>query len=77
MADRLDSKTIVKVASLLTWESVCKIAVEYMSFDLQELENIWQKNMPHVISAIEEVLRTFVSKSNGKDEKQVTMILFL
>ena len=71
MSDRLDAKTIGKVVPLLTWQNSCKIAVEYMSFDLEELENIWQKHMPHVTNAIEGVLRKFVSKSEGKDAKHV------
>ena len=71
MAERLDVKTIEKVASLLTWPSICKIAVEYMAFDLEELERIWLESMPHVKRAIVDVLKTFWTKSEGKDTKEV------
>ena len=71
MTERLNEKTIEKVSSLLTWQSICKIAVEYMAFDLEELERIWLENMPHVKHAIVDVLKAFWTKSEGKDTKEV------
>ena len=77
MEGLLDDGTIEEVvsSSLLTWENICKISVEYMAFDLEELEHIWLNNIstgkPDATRAIADVLKTFRAKTEGKDAKQV------
>ena len=60
---------IARIAGKLTWERICKIAVKYMAFECQDLENVKTDNAEQ---SIREALIKYESKLLPEDTEIVT-----
>ena len=60
---------VARIAGKLTWERICKIAVKYMAFECQDLENVKTDNTEQ---SIREALIKYDSKLLPEDTETAT-----
>ena len=69
---------IARIAGKLTWERICKIAVKYMAFECQDLENVkTNENNQNTEQCIREVLTKYESKLLSPDSATAKEVCYV
>ena len=58
---------IVRIAGKLTWEILCKVAVKYMAFECQDLENV---KVDDAVLSIRRALTTYTYKLPPEESEE-------
>ena len=69
---------IARIAGKLTWEILCKVAVKYMAFECQDLENV---KLDDAVQSIRRALTTYTYKlppgESEESAKEVWSVLLI